>query len=227
LLEAQQASGMRISSNLILRASPRFVELKRQIDDGLFGDIFSIEGDYLHSILHKIVDGWRGHMDFYCVTYGGGIHLVDLMRWLLSDEVVEVCGMGNKVLTSSSAYRYPDTIVNLLRFSKGALGKTMTTLGPARSKFHALNVYGTNRTFLNDLPDAKVFLGDQPGDQRVVTTPYPGTEKGDLLPEFIDAIRADREPLVGTIDVFRCLDVCFAAWKSVQACRTIPVQYLI
>lgn len=227
LLAAQQASGRRISSNLILRASPRFRELKAQIAAGSFGEVFAVEGDYLHSILHKIVDGWRGRMDFYCVTYGGGIHLIDLMRWLLDDEVVEVCGMGNKVLTAGTAYRYPDTIVNLLRFERGALGKTMTTLGPRRTKFHALNVYGTERTFVNDLPDAKLFEGDRPEDEHRVTTPYPGMEKGDLLPEFIEAIRADREPLVGAVDVFRCLDVCFAAWQSVEERRTVPVRYLI
>ena len=90
LLRAQQDSGRLITSNLILRQSPRFKELKTWIDDGYFGDIVAIEGDYIHQILWKLTDGWRGKMNFYCVTYGGGIHMIDLMRWLIGQEVIEV-----------------------------------------------------------------------------------------------------------------------------------------
>ena len=39
-------------------------------------------------------------MPFYCTVYGGGIHLIDLMRWLINDEVKEVCSMGNNLLTN-------------------------------------------------------------------------------------------------------------------------------
>ncbi len=83
ILRAQQDSGRILTSNLILRHSPRFREIRRMIRAGEFGDIFYLEGDYIHQILWKLTEGWRGRMDFYCVTYGGGIHLIDLMRWLL------------------------------------------------------------------------------------------------------------------------------------------------
>lgn len=225
LLRAQQDSGKYITSNLILRRSPRFQELQHQIAAGEFGEIVAIEGDYVHHILAKLTHGWRGRMDFYSVTYGGGIHLIDLMRWLVGQEIVEVCGMGNKILTRDSAYKFDDTIVNLLRFEKGAIGKTMSIFGPQRTKFHALNVYGTRKTFINDMPQAKLFDGDGQGNEHVVSTPYPGIEKGDLLPGFIESIRAGREPLVGARDIFRVMDVCFAAWELVTAGRTVRVSY--
>jgi len=57
LLRAQQDSGRLITSNLILRQSPRFKELKTWIDDGYFGDIVAIEGDYIHQILWSKVFG--------------------------------------------------------------------------------------------------------------------------------------------------------------------------
>ena len=112
LLRAQQDSGRLITSNLILRQSPRFKELKSWIDDGYFGDIVAIEGDYIHQILWKLTEGWRGKMDFYCVTYGGGIHMIDLMRWLIGQEVIEVNGMGNKLLTKDTSYKFDDIIMN-------------------------------------------------------------------------------------------------------------------
>jgi len=227
VLKAQQQSGKRITSNLILRRSPRFVELRRQIRDGAFGEIFYVEGDYIHQILWKITHGWRSRMAFYCVVYGGGIHLIDLVRWLLGREVREVAGMGNKIASAGSPYKFEDTIVNLLRFEGDTIAKIMTTLGPQRPQFHALNVYGTRRTFVNDLPYGRVFNGEQPEDAEAATAPYPGVGKGDLLADFVDAIRADREPDVSARDVFRVMDVCIAAWEAVQQRRTVPVSYLL
>jgi predicted dehydrogenase len=227
ILRAQQESGRIVTSNLILRHSPRFREVRRMIRAGEFGDIFYVEGDYIHQILRKLTEGWRGRMDFYCVTYGGGIHLIDLMRWLLGQEVTEVTGMGTDKLTAGGRYRYPDTIVNLLRFAGGALAKTLTTLGPQRPQIHALNVYGTRATFVNDMPNAKIFSGDSPEAVENMSVPYPAIQKGELLPDFIGAVREGREPEVSSKDVFRVMDICFAAWESVQSKRAVQVSYMI
>ncbi len=161
VLRAQQDSGRFITSNLILRRSPRFIELRKRIAAGEFGDIFYMEGDYVHQILWKLTRGWRGKMAFYSVVLGGGIHLIDLLRWLIGREIDEVAGMSNKILTRDSDYRFDDMTLNLLRFEGGILGKVFTTFGPQRTKFHALNIYGSRRTFINDLPDAKLFDGDE------------------------------------------------------------------
>ena len=226
VLRAQQDSGRVISSNLILRRSPRFQKIRRMVQDGAFGDLFYMEGDYIHQILWKITEGWRGKMDFYCVTYGGGIHLIDLMRWILGREVEAVTGMGGKVLTRDSGYRYPDTIVNLLRFDGDVIAKTLTTFGPQRPHLHALAIYGTKATFVNERPDGRLYRGAD-DDGEAVTTPYPAVEKSDLLPDFIAAIREGREPIVGARDVFRVMDICFAAWESVQSGRTVEVSYAL
>jgi predicted dehydrogenase len=217
----------KITSNLILRRSPRFREVKKMIEDGAFGDIFYIEGDYLHQILWKITEGWRGKMDFYCTFYGGGIHLVDLMRWLVGDEFASVTAMSNDILTRGSAYRYHDFFAALMQFRSGAIAKCATTLGPQRTKFHALNVYGSKLTFVNDMPHAKIFSGDRDEDEKPMTAAYPGMAKGDLLPDFIDAIRTDRAPVVNEIDIFRVMDTCFAVWEAAKSNQRVQVQYLI
>ena len=227
LLRAQQDSGKLLTSNLVLRQSPRFKELKSWIDEGNFGDIVAIEGDYIHQILWKLTEGWRGKMDFYCVTYGGGIHMIDLMRWLIGQEVVEVSGMSNKILTSGTPYKFDDMIINLLKFEKGAIGRSMSNLGPQRPQLHALNVYGTKQTFVNDIPNAKLFKGDRPDQETIIRTPYPGVEKFDLLPDFVSAIQKNRDPAVTVTDIFRVMDICFACYDSLAAQKTIPVTYLI
>lgn len=225
---AHQDSGKTLSSNLILRQSPRFKELRRMVRDGVFGDLFYLEGDYLHQILWKITEGWRGQMDFYCVTYGGGIHLIDLMRWIIGEEVTEVTGMGAKKLTRGGSYAYPDTITSLLRFDSDAMAKSTTTFGAPREKFHRLNLYGTQLSFENGFPEGVIFHGDQPEDREEFTVPYrPTAGKGDLLPDFIASIREDREPIVSHRDVYRVMDICFACWESVQNRRSVDVSYTL
>ncbi len=224
ILRAQQDSGRLITSNLILRQSPRFQEIRRMVRDGAFGELFYMEGDYVHQILWKILEGWRGKMDFYCVTYGGGIHLIDLMRWISGSEVTEVAGMGGKVLTRGSSYRYPDTIVNLLRFENDLIAKTLTTFGSQRPQLHALALHGSKATFVNESPNARLYRGDS-DEGKPVTTPYPAIAKSELLPDFVAAIREGREPIVGARDVFRVMDICFAAWESVEAGRSVAVTY--
>ena len=227
ILRAQQDSGRFLSSNLILRKSPRFQELKNWIAKGYFGEIVTIEGDYLHQILWKLTQGWRGEMEFYCVTYGGGIHMIDLMRWLLDEEIVEVCGMSNKKLTRGSKFNFDDTVTNLLKFKSGTVGRTTSNLGAQRPQIHGLSVYGTEKSFINDTPHAKLFHGDNSEDIEIVETNYPGIDKFGLLPGFISSIRNGNEPEVSAKDVFRVMDICFACYESLKAKKTVNVDYLI
>jgi predicted dehydrogenase len=216
-----------LTSNLILRQSPRFKEIKRMANAGEFGEIFHIEGDYLHDILWKITEGWRGKMEFYCTVYGGGIHLIDLMRWIMGKEITHVAAMGTDILTRASSYKYTDTITALLQFENGATGKTTTCLGPKRSKFHSLNIYGTEKTFVNDMPYGKLFSGDKTEEESTMEVPYPAVNKGDLIPEFIENIRTNTEPLIGTKDIFRVMAVCFAIGEALQNGRKTAVTNLL
>ena len=227
ILRAQQDSGRFLSSNLVLRKSPRFQELKNWIAKGYFGEIVTIEGDYLHQILWKLTQGWRGEMEFYCVTYGGGIHMIDLMRWLLDEEIVEVCGMSNKKLTRGTKFNFDDTVTNLLKFKSGTVGRTTSNLGAQRPQIHGLSVYGTEKSFINDTPHAKLFHGDNSEDIEIVETNYPGIDKFGLLPDFISSIRKGDEPEVSAKDVFRVMDICFACYESLKAKKTVNVDYLI
>ena len=225
IIRAQQDNDRKISSNLILRESPRFIEIRNMVQNGDFGDIYYMEADYIHQILWKITEGWRGAMDFYCITYGGGIHMIDLMRWILSKEVKEVTGMSVKKATQGSQYQYPDIITNLLKFDSDILAKTTTMFMPQRHKFHSLNIYGSKLSFENGKPNGRLFSGDQEEDETAIETPYPGMKKGDLLPDFIEAILKNTEPNVGAKDVYSVMDICFACWESVKEKKTIPVSY--
>ena len=90
----EQKPSLKMSSNLILRMSPRFRLLKQMITNGEMGQLFYVEGDYNYGRFYKITDGWRGKIDYYSAVCGGGVHMVDLLLWLTRDRVVEVAAYG-------------------------------------------------------------------------------------------------------------------------------------
>ena len=75
---------IRISSNLVLRCHPSIVRLKEFIKKKLIGDIYYIEGDYNYGRLNKITNGWRSKQSNYSVFLGGGIHIFDLINYVLN-----------------------------------------------------------------------------------------------------------------------------------------------
>jgi predicted dehydrogenase len=210
-----------LSSNLILRESPRFKLLKELVDDGRLGRLFYLEGDYEYGRLHKITQGWRGDRPHYSVVLGGAVHLVDLLLWLSGDSAVEVSAAGNRIASEGSKFRFDDFVVATLTLASGALAKITANYGAVRPHFHGVQLFGTAGTFVNDMPDAVLYSHE--GEERI-SAPYPGVGKGQLLLDFLDALRDGRPPAVSADEVFRTLAVCFAIEESAAARRPVAVR---
>lgn len=224
ILEAVNRSGKKLSSNLILRFCPRFQEVKRLAEKGVFGEFFYAEGDYIHNVEHLIRYGWRGKLPHYNIVSGGGVHLIDLLRWIIADEVVEVMAYGNRTCFEEKEFRSPDCMAVLLRFSKGCVAKSLTTIGCKRPALHHLMLYGTEATFLNDWGSGKLYVGDRREEDLIeLHLPYPGVTKGSLIRSFIDAIVEDRRPLIDVYDAVRTAAVCIAAYHSWEQGVPMPV----
>ena len=81
---------LRLSSNTLLRLSPRFAWLKSRIATGSLGRIYHAELSYLYGRLEKVADGWRGKSPAYSVTLGGTIHMIDLLLWLTGERPEQI-----------------------------------------------------------------------------------------------------------------------------------------
>jgi predicted dehydrogenase len=211
---------LRLSSNTILRMSPRFRALRQQIAEGRMGRVYYAEADYNYGRLHKLAEGWRGRNPHYSVMLGGGIHMIDLLLWLVGSEVVEVSGYGNALASraAGSAFQGNDLAVGLLRFADGTIGKVAANFGCVYPHFHRLSVYGTEATFENALPHALRYTSRDPERApEQVADGYPGMGKGDLIPSFVDALLGRGQPIVSEKDVFSALSVCFAIDRSIAS----------
>ena len=149
--------------------------------------------------------------------------MVDLLLWLVGDSVEEVSAYGNRIATQGSRYRYHDCVVALLKFKSGLIGKVTSNFGCVFPHFHALSVYGTQATFVNDFGNARLIDSRDPGKAfKTVSDSYPGIKKGDLLYSFVNSIVHGTKPEVSSEDVFKAMSVCFAIEKSVK--KNAPIK---
>jgi predicted dehydrogenase len=227
----RQRTELRLSSNLPLRLSPRFIRVREQVAAGALGELFHLEGDYDYGRRHKLTDGWRGQIPYYSVMLGGGIHMVDLLMWIGDVRVVEVvAAAGNSIATAGSAFAHPSFVTTLLRTDAGPLIKINANLGCVARHFHAVRIYGTAGTFVNGLPDGALYRPAPPPEEAVVTAvndPYPGVAKGDLIESFVESILTGAEAQVTAQEAFASLSVCLAVERSLADGGPVAVEYLL
>lgn len=226
IVEALQRSRRRLTSNLVLRRSPRFLRFRALVEQGELGDLFMVEGDYLYGRHAKLTSGWRGALPFYSVIYGGGVHVIDLLRWFVGSEVVEVFSYGTRLASRGTKFRFDDCVVTLLKFENGCVGKTASSFGCVRPHFHAVQLQGTRATLVNGEAGAFFYRSSDPAAApQMICDDYPGVDKGALVVEFVDHLLNGTEPPIAERETFRTMDVCFAAQRSLEQRRPVTVTY--
>jgi predicted dehydrogenase len=170
ILQAQrEAPGCVAAVQHQMRFLPLFIRMKELIRSGQLGKISYVEGYYVHNLTRRarLYDHWRFEDNATPLVYSG-CHFVDLLRWLLDDEVVEVMGMANNLAFPE----YPESDLNviLLRFRSGIIGKVITAFGAGRPQDHSVRVYGSDKCIENNLlfdKDGNFSVFARPGVQRI------------------------------------------------------------
>lgn len=218
---------LKLSSNLILRMSPRFRRVRVMISEGRFGKVYYTEGDYNYGRIHKIIDGWRGKQDYYSVVHSGGVHIIDLMMWLTGDRIKTVKSYGSSIATEGTGFRFFDTVATVMKFESGALGKMTANFGCVMPHFHCLQVYGQKATFTNGQEHGLLYESSDPEvAPLIIDEQYRGVHKGALIYSFIEQILNGSKPEVTADDVFQTMSVCFAIEESAASGKEIEVEYI-
>ena len=185
----KQFPKLKVSSNFILRQEARFIELKRRIDSGELGEVYSMEGSYDYGRLKKLISGWRAKTPDYSVMHGGGIHILDLFQWLTGQVYIPCAALAHKSTTKRTNFQPPDLITSLGYFGDKIVGRVGANFGSQTGHFHQIKVYGTKGTFVHDCGKTYYFFGSEPGEIRIKDNlPFPSSAKGDMIPSFISAI---------------------------------------
>lgn len=202
MCEAARGSDRKTHVGQILRFNPLFAEIKRLCAEGVFGELFYMEADYIHRLLVQAdparINPHLGNLNWYLEheipIVGGGVHPFDLLRWYADSEVVEVCGYGNSI--AFPQMKSSDCQVGLFRFASGACAKVTALYAPVcdMARFYNLALYGTKATF----KDGRLVTGEEGAFE---TTDLSGLAPAGhpyepQIEHFLRAILEDRPTLV-------------------------------
>lgn len=222
-------SGLFLSSNLCLRTTPLFANVRKAVQSGRMGSIFHMEGDYLWGRLHKLDGGWRSKMDFYSIINGAAVHMIDLLMWICGKKPIEVFAWGNNIGGRVVDFPFDDFAVMLLRFDDGVTAKVTANGGCAHPHFHKVEIMGTDATFRHGLLGSKLIESRDYSDSLPdAEGGYPAREeRWKIISTYVDSIIYNEEKsLVRCDDVFNTMSVCFAAERSISSGKAETVKYL-
>jgi len=215
-----------LACNLILRAAPLYRWLRDAIRGGELGEIYAFDGDYLYGRLAKITDGWRGGVEDYSVIQGGGVHLVDLMMWLLGQRPVRVAAVGNRIVTRDTQFRYSDFVAATYELPSSAVARITANFWCVHKHQHVVRVFGTKATFIHDDAGARLHTQRDPGGPPCTIELAPvAASKGDLVPAFLDDLIAGRDPAPAARHEFAVIAACIAADRALVTAQPQSIEY--
>ncbi len=206
-------------SNLILRKSKMFIDLKKKIKSNYFGKIFHIEADYNYGRLYKLKSNtWRSKIPYYSIVQGGGIHIIDLILWLTGKKISSVFSYSNKIVTKNYKFRFYDNIISIFKLKDDTLVKISVKFSSVNKHHHNLSIYGSKRTFEN-LSTGAIIHNDSQSNPKKLNYHYKNYKKHELINDFIKCLINKKKYEIE--EFFYPMEVCFKIERSNKLRREI------
>lgn len=196
-------------------------EWKKIIDSGKIGKILYAEGEYIHEIVHLLVDEksgrfyWRHERPpiWYCA------HTLGPLLMLMNDRIIKACGLTTGFTMYPQYKDHPgflDFEVGLFQTQNNSVIKILRSQVPACPHFVWYCLYGTKGHLENRRVKGEGFIyikGETPPDGEIFTsstvdpdapeqakTGGHGTSEYYMIRDFLQSIKYDTDP---PIDVFK------------------------
>ncbi|MFQ6036819.1 MAG: Gfo/Idh/MocA family protein, partial [Sedimentisphaerales bacterium] len=204
--EAVKKNKVKTLVGFVLHWNPLLMTINRLIEQGVFGNIFMIEVDYMHRIWMTPKQKWyASRQQSGTAILTGGCHAVDALRWFARSEVEQVCAYQVK---TENPIEYPGTISVNVKFEDGKIGRSTTTFDAQMPYRFNIGIYGTEGSLRNDeLFAPKLFPGQDnflkipcilPDSADVAHHPFEGE-----VSHFLDCIIEDKRPYPDLDDAAR------------------------
>ncbi len=203
------------------RFNPICKTIKRLYDGGDLGEAFYAEADYLHNIEKRIKDWWADSQNPHFGLMGGGVHPIDLLRWIVGD-IEEVYALSNHKVIAD--FPHHDAFLMNFKFENGCLGKMAAFLGCQRPYQMNLAIYGTKGTVIND----RLYLSKIEELEDFMPLPITILAEhptfGEEMGHFVDCILNDKTPMIDLRDGAKSAATCIAGGESVETGRPVVVK---
>ncbi len=227
--EVVKKAGVKTLVSFVLHWNPLLITIDQLITQGVFGNIFMVEVDYMHRIWMTAEEKWYASRECSGTTIlTGGCHAVDALRWFARSEVRQVCAYQVK---TENPIEYPGTISVNVEFEDGKIGRSTTTFDAQMPYRFNIGVYGTEGTIRNnEIFAPKLFPGQNdfmkipcilPDSADVSHHPFEGE-----VSHLLDCIIEDKRPYPDLEDAAQTHAVCFAADLSAESGRPVTISEL-
>ena len=215
---------IKIISNLVLRANSLFMGFKKKIN---IDDIFYIEADYIWGRRQKLFQ-WRSKIKDYSVTLGAGIHMIDLIMWLLNKKPLYVTSYSNNIVTKKTNFKKKSFLIYIFEFSKNVIVKITANAAGIYNHFHEVKIFEKNKTLINN------FLGSYMFKKKGIKTyfkqlnyEYPDKKNRKKIIQYFIDILIDKKnnSIISFKDQYNLMKVCFAADRSMNLKKKIKIKY--
>mgnify|MGYP001266895758 CR=1 FL=1 len=219
---------IKISCNFVLRTAPIFSKFKRDILKKKYGEIFNIEANYMWGRKEKF-NGWRKDLPFYSKILGAGVHMLDLVTWMLNDRPISVFSSGNKLGTKNINIKY-NTFVSMIFQFRNNLIVNIGANGPCLYPHsHEISIYSdlqtTKLTSQGLLKTSKKKFLNKKLDK--IKNIYPRKElRSNILKNFIGSILNNKKNLIPKKQIFDVMSACLAAEESMKKNKLVKIKYL-
>lgn len=236
IIEKAKEKNVKVSPCHQNRFNRSIQKIREAIEEGRFGRL-------LHGTAHI---RWNRGEDYYKQApwrgtweQDGGalmnqcIHNIDLLRWMMGDEIIEVVGMTDNL--KHGYINAEDLGIALIKFSNGSYGIVEGTTNIYPKNFEeTLYIFGEKGTVKAGGKSVNLIeewqfadMLDNPDEIKEKYYENPpniyGFGHDSLYTNVIEAIRNDREPYVTVEDGRRALELVLAIYKSAAEGTTVTL----
>ena len=226
MIDCCAATGTKLQIAFPVRFAPSVVELKRQLDAGMLGEVFTVNCTNHGSM----PGGWFIDRDLA----GGGavldhtVHVIDVLRWFWGAEVTEVYAeIGDSLLHPGLGI--DDAGLLSFTLSNGIYG----TLDTSWSRPPSYTIWGDVK--LEILGERGVVYADTLNQYVAVASNAAGKTRwagygsdmdAGLMADFVTVIRTGRDPSITGEDGLRAMAVALAAYESAKTGQPVKLSNL-
>ena len=215
---------IKILSNLPLRVNSFFLNLKKKIPKNM---IYYMEADYIWGRPNKLLD-WRSKIKDYSITLGAGIHVIDLVMWLLNSRPISVQSFGNNLGTRKTTFKKKSFALFVFEFPNELIVKITANAASIYNHFHELKIFTKNETITHCFAGTHHFIKkNNKISCNKINAKYPDKKnRKKLIKNFIDnLLDKSIKPIISFKEQSDLMSVCFAADKSMNLNKRIKINY--
>lgn len=216
------------------RTDPVHQKAREVLLSGTIGHVLSFHATFGHSgpdHYAKTGDIWffKKHDAALGVIADLGVHKLDLIRYLLNDEVKRISAMTatlDKRDGAGALIDVDDNALCLLEMGNGAIGTITASWTYYSGREEATVIYGTQGSLhIYEKSETPLFAVFRDGERRCFEIGrYPERHGTGIIDEFVSAIRDNRSSILDASAVAGSMKAVFAANQSAQEGITIQIN---